>query len=247
MTLTLLYGTVFALTDQISSHIDRWLWALCNAAPHVLLMIPLVYQVGPLLARLALPRAAAAWLAATLVYSSVAYGSAIFLLALTARIEPEGIWVRFFQGPALSWQIFQSTTYAALAITVGMLIQARRELSSLPREKLVSPKPQTWLVKTAEGIVPIDPNDLIRVEAYGEYVRLVLSGRTFMARVSLTDCADRLKGLAFLRVHRSHLVNGAAIVRAESAGNGRLQLALRNGDSVITSREGARLIRAAAL
>ena len=107
--------------------------------------------------------------------------------------------------------------------------------------------PTRWLVKTAEGIVPIDPADLIRIEAAGEYCRLVLPGRALLARMSMGECADRLRGHAFLRAHRSHLVNSDRLVGAESAGNGRLQVTLSNGDIVVTSRQGAQLVRAAAV
>ena len=247
LSLAVLYAAVFVLTDQLSSLSDIVLWALCNAVPHVLLTVPLVDRVGPALTRMSVPRAVATGVGASVVYVAIAYGATIFLLALTSRVETDGLWVRFFRGPALSWQSFQGLTYAALAITVGMLVQARRELSSLRAAKPATPRSQHWLVKTADGIVPIDPRDLVRVEADGEYSRLILPGRTVLSRVGLGECAERVAGLPFLRVHRSHLVNGDAIVRAESAGNGRIQLSLRNGDSIITSRDGARLVRAAAL
>lgn len=245
--LAAIYATVFALTEILTAPADLGLWALCNAIPHVLLSMPLVDRVGTRLVREPLGRAL--WIGASCaaIYVAAAYASTIFLLALTARVEAEGIWVRFFQGPALSWQIFQGLAYAALALTVGMLVATRRELEALQGLKPATPQLQHWLVKTAEGIVPIDPQDLIRIEADGEYSRLVMPGRNVLSRIALGECERRVQGLPFLRVHRSHLVNADAITKAEPAGNGRIQLSLRNGEHVVTSREGARVVRASSI
>jgi DNA-binding LytR/AlgR family response regulator len=113
---------------------------------------------------------------------------------------------------------------------------------------LAEPKnPRRWLLKTTDGIIPVDPTDIIRIEAAGEYSRLILPGLSIMSRIGIRECEERLASNSFLRAHRSHLVQNDAIVRAEPAGNGRLQLTLRNGDQVITSREGARLVRQKAI
>ncbi|MCW0047678.1 LytTR family transcriptional regulator [Brevundimonas sp. BT-123] len=245
--LTALYTLVFVITGYHGPVVDAVVWALCNAAPHVLLAIPLVDRLGPRLLRTRLNRAVGVAVLTSLVYAAVAYGATIFLLALTSRIETDGLFVRFFQGPAVVWQSFQALAYAALALTAGMLIDARRAMAPLSAARSTPPACRNWLVRTPDGIVPIDPRELIRVEAEGDYVRIVLPQRTILSRIGLGDCAERLVDLPFLRVHRSHLVNSDAIVRAEPAGNGRIQLQLKNGDQVITSRDGARLVRSASI
>ncbi|HEV7227174.1 LytTR family DNA-binding domain-containing protein [Brevundimonas sp.] len=238
------YAVVFAITSEGWSPLDHALRGLCNAAPHVLMAVPLVERVAPRLAELRPFKAIGLGVASALTYATTSYAATIFLLALTARVEAEGIWVRFFQGAALPWQTFQSLTYAALALTAGLLLAARRDLAQA-RLGGAPAAPRRWLVRTADGILPIDPGQIVRIEADGECSRLILDGRSVLARIGMGECAARLSGEPFLRVHRSHLINGDAVVRAEPAGNGRLQLTLRNGDQVVTSRDGARLVREA--
>ena len=127
----------------------------------------------------------------------------------------------------------------------GLWLDAKKKLADLEAAQISDAhKPQRWLIKTPDGIVPIDPTEIIRIEAAGEYSQLVLPGRTVISRIGITECEERLAALPFMRMHRSHLVHNDAIVRAEPAGNGRLQLTLRNGDQIVTSREGAKLVRA---
>lgn len=244
---TSLYFVVFVVTEHHILKGDALVWAACNSFPHVLLAVPLVDRVGPKLGRLRLWGAVALAVSAALAYAALAYSATIFLLALTSRIEADGLWVQFFQGPAVVWQSFQALAYAALALTVGLLLEARRDVAMLRSVKPSEPVARNWLVRTSDGIVPIDPRELIRIEADGDYVRIILPQRTLMSRIELGECARRLAGLPFMRIHRSHMVNSDAIVRAEPAGNGRLLIQLRNGDQVTTSREGARLVREASL
>ena len=246
--LSAFYAAIFTLTETLVLPKDIALWSVCNALPHVAFAIPLVDRLAPQLAE---RRALAAfgiggiWV---LVYALAAYCGAIFLLAVTGGARTEGIFVRFFSGPALPWQIFQGSMYGCLAIMSGLWVDARNRLLALEGAHSLEPKkPQRWLVKTPEGIIPVDPADIVRIEAAGEYSRLVMPGQTIMSRIGIRECEERLASYPFLRAHRSHLVHNDAIIRAEPAGNGRLQLTLRNGDQVITSRDGARLVREKAI
>lgn len=246
--LSLLYALVFVLTESLIGWREAALWAVSNAAPHVILAAPLVDRIAPQLVMQRLPIALAASTFAVIVYALAAYGAAVFLLALTGGARTEGIFVRFFSGPALPWQIFQGSAYGTIALLTGLWLDARRRLDALERAPAtVEVKVQRWLVKTAEGIIPIDPTEIVRIEASGEYSRIVLPTGPILSRIGMAACEKRLEGQAFLRVHRSHIVRSDAIARAEPAGNGRLQLTLVNGDQLISSREGARLIRSAAI
>jgi two-component system, LytTR family, response regulator len=243
-----LYALVFALTETLVLPRDIALWSMCNALPHTAFAIPLVDRLAPRLSDQRAVPALAACAIAVMAYAFVAYCGTVFLLAATGGARTEGILVRFFSGPALPWQIFQGSIYGGLAIMSGLWLDARHRLSAL--ESAQSPelqRPQRWLVKTPDGIIPVDPADIVRIEAAGEYSRLVLPVQTIISRIGMRECEERLASYPFLRAHRSHLVHSDAIIKAESAGNGRLELTLRNGDQVITSREGARLVRKKAI
>jgi two-component system, LytTR family, response regulator len=246
--LSAFYAGVFALTETLVLPREIALWSVCNALPHVAFAIPLVDRLAPQLpARKAIASVAIVGIA-VLAYALTAYCGTIFLLAATGGARTEGIFVRFFSGPALPWQIFQGSAYGCLAIAAGLWLDAGLRLEAYEKHRLIEQgKPQKWLVKTVDGIIPIDPADIIRIEAAGEYSRLVLPGQTIMSRIGMGECEERLAAYPFLRAHRSHLVHNDAIIRAEPAGNGRLQLTLRNGDQVIASRDGARLVREAAI
>lgn len=246
--LSCVYAAVFLVTETHIGWRDAGLWAVCNAGPHVMMAIPLVDRIAPRLSQQRLPVALLSGAATVMAYALMAYGAAVFLLAMSGGVRTEGIFVRFFSGPALPWQIFQGSAYGTIALLAGLWLDARRHLdaagsASAPAEI----KPQRWLVKTAEGIVPIDPTEIVRIEAAGEYSRIVLPTRILLSRIGMAACEERLASLAFLRVHRSHIVRSDAIVRAESAGNGRLQVTLSNGDQLVSSREGARLVRSVAI
>jgi hypothetical protein len=246
--LTALYALVFALTETLVLPRDIALWSICNALPHIAFAIPLVDRLAPRLSHQRAVSALAASAIATIVYAFVAYCGTVFLLAATGGARTDGILVRFFSGPALPWQIFQGSVYGCLAIMSGLWLDARNRLLASEHAQSPQPKkPQRWLVKTPEGIIPVDPADIVRIEAAGEYSRLVLLGQTIMSRIGMRECEERLASYPFLRAHRSHLVHNDAIIRAESAGNGRLQLTLCNGDQVITSRDGAKLVREKAI
>lgn len=246
--LSTVYALVFALTETLILLRDIALWSICNALPHTAFAVPLVDRWAPRLPNLRVLTVLVLSAIAVMIYALAAYCGTIFLLAATGGVRTDGILIRFFSGPALPWQIFQGSVYGCLAIISGLWLDASKRLLALEGGQSPEPKmPQRWLVKTPEGIIPVDPADIVRIEAAGEYSRLVLLGQTIMSRIGMRECEERLASLPFLRAHRSHLVHNDAIVRAEPAGNGRLQLTLRNGDQVITSRDGARLVREKAI
>lgn len=248
--LALAYATVFWLGSRHIEPADLILWSLCNAVPHVVLALPLADGVAPLVMRHRPARGAAIAALAIMAYALIAYCAIVFLLAATHRIDRQGMIVQFFSGPALLWETFQGLAYGVIGLLIGLLLIARRELEDVRSAQAATyspPRnlpPARWLVRTADGIVPVDPGELIRIEAAGEYCQLILPQRSILARISMNECEERLRVLHFLRVHRSHLVNSDRLISAEAAGNGRLQLNLSNGDRILTSRQGARLVRA---
>ncbi len=248
--LALGYATVFLVTETLVGPREIILWSISNALPQVVFAVPLVDRVAPWIVRRPPAIALAVSAAAMFLYALASYCALVFLLAVTGGVRTDGILVRFFSGPALPWQIFQGLAYGCTAILAGLWLDARRRLqqvASIPPTGKSTDRPQRWLIKTADGIMPVDPTEIIRIEAAGEYAKIVLPTTSTFSRIAMTACEQRLDGLPFIRVHRSHLVHADRIARAEPAGNGRLQLTLANGDQVITSREGARLVRAAAV
>jgi hypothetical protein len=243
--LTVLYALVFWIAEAHRGPSEIVLSSLSNAIPQVWLAIPLIDRLPARLKGRGFLSALPVTMAAVMLYAIVSYCAVIFLLALINRVPSNEIILRFFSGPALPWQMLQGVAYGCVAVFAGLWLSAREQLGTLNTESTgPDQQRQRWLVKTANGIEPIDAADIVRIEAAGEYSRLVLPNRALLSRIGMSECEQRLAGLHFLRVHRSHLINSDAIVHAEPAGNGRLQLTFKNGDQIVTSRDGSKLVRA---
>jgi len=61
--------------------------------------------------------------------------------------------------------------------------------------------------------------------------------------MTLAEFEATLDPARFMRVHRSRIVNLDYVLRAEPAGAGRLLLYMKNGETVSTSRTGARSLK----
>lgn len=155
----------------------------------------------------------------------------------------EGLAVRAFSENAMVWQIFQGVTLYAMLV---LWLERRSPLQDVPAMNIASagvadPSP-SLLVRDGDQIIAVEMDDIVQLSGADGYVEIVMPQRTILSNLTLAKLTETLPG-HFLRVHRSHIVRRGAIIRAEPAGNGRLTLHLKNGKTVITSRDGARLIR----
>lgn len=93
------------------------------------------------------------------------------------------------------------------------------------------------------GIVPISPDDIIRMEADGDYTAVVTASRRFLVALSLKTLHDRIGRDTFVRVHRQHVVNLAHVARIVRHDAARLEVIMKTGGSIVASRSGSQLIR----
>lgn len=82
--------------------------------------------------------------------------------------------------------------------------------------------------------VPV--NEVDRIEAERDYVRLYWDGRTLLYRETMSHLEERLDPDVMLRVHRSAFVNWARLKAVHRDSSGRLLAILDNGDEVPVSR-----------
>ena len=79
--------------------------------------------------------------------------------------------------------------------------------------------------------------DVQWIGAADNYVELHLPARSLLERATLADALARPGWAArFLRVHRSHAVNPAHVVRIERLGSGEALLTLTGGEKLRVSR-----------
>lgn len=90
-------------------------------------------------------------------------------------------------------------------------------------------------------VVPVATIDYI--EAQDDYVAVVAAGRQWLKSQRLAELETQLDPQAFLRVHRSYIVNVAAIARIEPAGRDGHCAVLQSGARVPISRSGYARVR----
>ncbi len=98
-------------------------------------------------------------------------------------------------------------------------------------------------VRSAGSIVPVSVDEVVRLEASGDYVRVHLPGDSHLVSLSMAEFENRLDPDRFLRVHRSHIVNVDHVERLEEHDRRRLRVLLDDGSSVVASRSGSRELR----
>jgi two-component system LytT family response regulator len=95
---------------------------------------------------------------------------------------------------------------------------------------------------TRVQVVPVASIDTI--EAQDDYVAVVAAGKTWLKSQRLAELETQLDPQAFLRVHRSYIVNVAAIARIEPVGRDGHCAVLHSGARVPISRSGYAKVRA---
>ena len=78
--------------------------------------------------------------------------------------------------------------------------------------------------------------DIEWIEAAGVYVTLHTSGKECLYRASLTELAQSLDPVRFLRIHRSVIVNIESIVQLETLSHGEFEIYLKDGSHSRVSR-----------
>ncbi len=92
------------------------------------------------------------------------------------------------------------------------------------------------VVKTDAGWVPIAFDSIVRISAADKHVTVFTRDGRHRVRQTLTAIASRLDPARFLRVHRSEIVNLAAVVRLDPWAHGDAILVLSDGATVVLTR-----------
>jgi len=73
-------------------------------------------------------------------------------------------------------------------------------------ESFLSSK-QTFPIKTNKGLMEILLNDIQYVKSNGAYIDIVCIDKTYIQRMSMQDFLDQASSQAFVRIHRSFVIN----------------------------------------
>jgi len=98
------------------------------------------------------------------------------------------------------------------------------------------------IVRSGNGIKVIPVNDLLYIQADGDYIWLVAKDGKWLKEETMKHMQETLSPSGFVRIHRSFIVNVSAISRIERYGQQQL-IILTNGDSIRISTSGYRTLR----
>lgn len=67
--------------------------------------------------------------------------------------------------------------------------------------------PERILVQKHNKLITIPTDEVVRIEAYGDYSKLITNNDTFLSNYGISTLEDKLNKAIFIRVHRSSIIN----------------------------------------
>ena len=87
-------------------------------------------------------------------------------------------------------------------------------------------------IKCNGRVLFIDPNDVISVQAQGNYVLLQRESASYLLRESISVMEEKLEPHGFIRIHRSMLVNRSFVQEIQAYRTGEYPFALKAAKSI---------------
>lgn len=181
-------------------------------------------------------------------FSLAVYWLTLVFQGVLVSPSPLTFFVRNFEPRAMAWQTFENVTLYAVvaAISYAQAPQLRAPSTQEPAPSGASPEKKDssrYLVRSGDELRPIDLDRIVSIAGADDYAELsTLDGKRLVA-MTLAEFEASLDPARFVRIHRSRIVNLDFVDSAEPDGAGRLLLHLRTGETVSTSRTGARLLK----
>jgi len=245
------YFVVFAIVRRESTAGELALASLNNLAP----LVPLTLAVRPAIRRWLIgqpiSRQTFGHVVLAALFSFAWHWLILIIFGMRTGGSMTDFTVRaFFPDPALAWQFLQGVTVYALvaSLTYQRAQPVVAHLTSADDDAWLEPQSEPalrrYFIRRDEEFQPIDTSQIISIAGADDYAEVTTAEGRHLVRATLSKFEQSLDPNQFLRVHRSRIVNIHKIERAESAGDGRLKLYMVNGETVQTSRAGAKSLRA---
>lgn len=91
-------------------------------------------------------------------------------------------------------------------------------------------------VKSLGEVIRVTQDNIIRFQAERDYVRIHVSGTSYLYQETLTSLEQRLDSDEFIRIHRSNIVKRTAIVKIKKTPFSELIVVLSDGSEVRVGR-----------
>jgi len=95
--------------------------------------------------------------------------------------------------------------------------------------------PERILVQWQNKLVTISLDNVIRIEAFGDYSKLVTKDNTYVSNYGISTLEEKLNSSVFIRVHRSSIINLNAVKELHKYSKS-YDVTMKNGDVVRVSR-----------
>ncbi len=115
------------------------------------------------------------------------------------------------------------------ATDAGSAAPPGEPVPQLAAHMLQTADPERMVVKSGNRLVFVPFAELDFIRAAANYVTLHVGPATWDVREKIGDIAERLPAGRFLRIHRSYIVNVAALQSLYPSGGGEYMATLRNG------------------
>lgn len=120
----------------------------------------------------------------------------------------------------------------------------RAAVDGAPVEGPRAARPTRLFARRRGAIVPLRPEDVVRLEATAGGVDAYTAEGRFELDATLAELEERLPPVDFVRVHRSHVVNLAHVASIRRYDERRLEVRMEDGSSVVGSRQGSQSLKA---
>lgn len=100
----------------------------------------------------------------------------------------------------------------------------------------VSPWAEEFWVPHRSEVIRIAADDIDRVEAERDYMRLHIGDRSYLLHQTITNLEERLDPARFIRVHRSSILHRDRIAKLRHDGSGGWFAEMKNGSEVRIGR-----------
>ena len=95
--------------------------------------------------------------------------------------------------------------------------------------------PERILVQSQNKLITISLKDVIRIEAYGDYSKLITKEKTYLSNYGISTLEEKLDNAIFIRVHRSSIINLDKVKELNKYSKS-YDITMTNGDVVRVSR-----------
>jgi two-component system LytT family response regulator len=107
------------------------------------------------------------------------------------------------------------------------------------------PRGRRLAVQDRDRLLFVEPADVCWFEAYGNYVRVAVGGKSLLLKSTLSALVAQLDPASFVRISRSGLVNLQHVQSVRKQPNGQYELIITGGVVLRSSRRYRRHVRAA--